>query len=218
MQVFRGMDGLADEVVAKNPPLAQWRNFVYCETLTGRIYGLVDHFKGQADPWRRHLSPAPVAHLSQHKLLPLMLQRAAATPPGLAAIRMGCGLAGWRQEGDWVALRAADAGGGVHNVRARYLVAADGASSSVRCERMYTIVVGISSIMLAATCSMGPELHKRRDDMMWASAPHGVEDCTDVQSMLVAPAGSSWAFRWKVTPRCSTWSTFTSSAAIWRRC
>lgn len=45
MQVFRPLDGLAAEVAARSPPLDQWRKFVYCESLTGRLYGEVDHFK-----------------------------------------------------------------------------------------------------------------------------------------------------------------------------
>ena len=45
MQVFRPLDGLAAEVAARSPPLDQWRKFVYCESLTGRVYGEVDHFK-----------------------------------------------------------------------------------------------------------------------------------------------------------------------------
>lgn len=39
------MDGLAAEVAAHSPPLAEWRKFVYCESLTGRIFGEVDHFQ-----------------------------------------------------------------------------------------------------------------------------------------------------------------------------
>ena len=45
MEVFRPLDGLADEIAARSPPLAEWREFVYCESLTGRIFGQVDHFK-----------------------------------------------------------------------------------------------------------------------------------------------------------------------------
>lgn len=54
MEVFRPLDGLAAEVAAQSPPLAEWRKFVYCESLTGRIFGEVDHFQvishAAADP------------------------------------------------------------------------------------------------------------------------------------------------------------------------
>ena len=49
MQVFRPLDGLAAEVAARSPPLDQWRKFVYCESLTGQVYGEVDHFKVNQD-------------------------------------------------------------------------------------------------------------------------------------------------------------------------
>ncbi len=45
MEIFRPLDGLAAEVAAHSPPLAEWRKFVYCESLTGRVFGEVDHFQ-----------------------------------------------------------------------------------------------------------------------------------------------------------------------------
>ena len=48
MEVFRPLDGLADEIAARSPPLAEWRKFIYCESLTGRMFGQVDHFQVRA--------------------------------------------------------------------------------------------------------------------------------------------------------------------------
>lgn len=45
MEIFRPLDGLARDIANASPPLDQWRKFVYCESLTGRIFGEVDHFK-----------------------------------------------------------------------------------------------------------------------------------------------------------------------------
>ena len=45
MEVFRPLDGLAAAIANSSPPLEQWRKFVYCESLTGRVFGEVDHFK-----------------------------------------------------------------------------------------------------------------------------------------------------------------------------
>ena len=45
MEIFRPLEGLADEIAARSPPLAEWRKFVYCESLTGRVFGQVDHFQ-----------------------------------------------------------------------------------------------------------------------------------------------------------------------------
>lgn len=54
MEVFRqmragvgGSASLAEQVAAASPPLAEWRRFVYCESLTGTIFGEVDHFKAR---------------------------------------------------------------------------------------------------------------------------------------------------------------------------
>ncbi|KAG2431150.1 hypothetical protein HXX76_009680 [Chlamydomonas incerta] len=76
MEVFRGL-GVAAPVRRRMPPLAQWRRFVYCERVAGgRVYGEVDHFAGQTSPlFPGGLSPEPLAHLPQHRLLPLLLQR-----------------------------------------------------------------------------------------------------------------------------------------------
>lgn len=45
MEVFRPLDGLANDIAAQSPPLAEWRKFIYCESLTGRVFGQVDHFQ-----------------------------------------------------------------------------------------------------------------------------------------------------------------------------
>lgn len=47
-QVFQPLSGLADEVLRRSPPLAEWRKFVYCDSLAANaeVYGEVDHFKG----------------------------------------------------------------------------------------------------------------------------------------------------------------------------
>lgn len=64
MEIFRPLDGLAAEVAAHSPPLAEWRKFVYCESLTGRIFGEVDHFQGSQEGWTgQHQIWAPVAPL-----------------------------------------------------------------------------------------------------------------------------------------------------------
>ena len=54
MEVFRqmrvrGSDTLAARVASASPPLAEWRNFLYCESLTGAIFGEVDHFKARSE-------------------------------------------------------------------------------------------------------------------------------------------------------------------------
>ena len=43
--MFRPLDGLAAKIQATSPPLDQWRKFVYCEQVTGGVFGEVDHFR-----------------------------------------------------------------------------------------------------------------------------------------------------------------------------
>ena len=74
------------------PPLHTWRHFVYCTQMLGGLLGRVDHFRGQTTPHSLDVSPEPVAHLSQHKLVPLLARRAAEAPG--VDLRMGHAVTG----------------------------------------------------------------------------------------------------------------------------
>ncbi|KAG0583412.1 hypothetical protein KC19_3G134100 [Ceratodon purpureus] len=74
MEIFRKMEGLTAEIEAKQPPVEQWRRFVYCTTLSGPVLGIVDHLRPEDLASRR--SPTAVAHFSQHHLLPLLYEKA----------------------------------------------------------------------------------------------------------------------------------------------
>lgn len=73
MEVLRPFRQLANEVQRRTPPLQEWRNFIYCEALTNGIFAKVDHFQNQSTAFQLQLSPEPLAHLSQNKLLDLLL-------------------------------------------------------------------------------------------------------------------------------------------------
>jgi 2-polyprenyl-6-methoxyphenol hydroxylase-like FAD-dependent oxidoreductase len=155
MEVFRGMTGLSSQVESTMPPLDQWRNFIYCTELTGgSLLGIVDHFKGQDSPHMPVYSPEPVGHLAQHKLLPLLAQRAMAAPG--VDLRMGHSVTKLiHQDDNSVRIqvegkeeqhedtnRSASGSHGsgkkerknkkVYEIDAQYLVAADGAHSPLR--------------------------------------------------------------------------------------
>ncbi|RAL53355.1 hypothetical protein DM860_007027 [Cuscuta australis] len=72
MEVFRKMDGLADEILRSQPPVEFWQKFVYCTSLTGPILGSVDHM--QPEDFKHIVSPVSVAHFSQYKLTRLMCE------------------------------------------------------------------------------------------------------------------------------------------------
>ncbi|CAI0426139.1 unnamed protein product [Linum tenue] len=47
MEIFRKLDGLAEEIEKSQPAVDLWRKFIYCTSLTGRILGSVDHMQPQ---------------------------------------------------------------------------------------------------------------------------------------------------------------------------
>ncbi|KAJ4798841.1 3-(3-hydroxy-phenyl)propionate/3-hydroxycinnamic acid hydroxylase [Rhynchospora pubera] len=73
MEIFRKLDGLAEEIESSQPPVDLWRKFIYCTSLSGSILGSVDHM--QPEDFEKVNSPVCVAHLSQYKLVNLLLKK-----------------------------------------------------------------------------------------------------------------------------------------------
>ncbi|XP_026407497.1 uncharacterized protein LOC113302769 [Papaver somniferum] len=73
MEVFRKLDGLAEEIERLQPPVDLWRKFIYCTSLYGSMLGSVDHMQPQ--DFKRVVSPVSVAHFSQYKLTKLLLKQ-----------------------------------------------------------------------------------------------------------------------------------------------
>jgi 2-polyprenyl-6-methoxyphenol hydroxylase-like FAD-dependent oxidoreductase len=92
-EIFRPMLGLDEEVARAQPPLEDWRHFIYATRMLGGVeLGRVDHFdekaSGEASKGSA-VSPTSVAHLSQHRLEPMLLKRALeAHPRGAAGISL----------------------------------------------------------------------------------------------------------------------------------
>ena len=144
MEVFRGLgfgggtneSTLADRVKSAMPPIEQWRSFVYCSGSlldASSLLGTVDHFKGDhgLDPFR--FSPEPVAHLPQHRLVPMLADMCDRSP--LVDLRMGQEVTGFEQTADSVRLfhrSQSDAHKKTQETNGAYLVAADGAHSLIR--------------------------------------------------------------------------------------
>ncbi|XWS34612.1 hypothetical protein CRYUN_Cryun21dG0052900 [Craigia yunnanensis] len=72
MEVFRKLDGLAEEIQRSQPPVDLWRKFIYCTSLTGSVLGSVDHMHPQ--DFEKVVSPISVAHFSQYKLTRLLVK------------------------------------------------------------------------------------------------------------------------------------------------
>ena len=150
-EIFRPMLGLDEEVARAQPPLEDWRHFIYATRMLGGVeLGRVDHFdekaSGEASKGSA-VSPTSVAHLSQHRLEPMLLVRALeAHPRGAAGIslRTECVDIAQDERGVTAELRsmpeASNANDGTsresrspsRKLRARFLVAADGARGGLR--------------------------------------------------------------------------------------
>ncbi|XP_039017976.1 2,4-dichlorophenol 6-monooxygenase-like [Hibiscus syriacus] len=72
MEVFRKLDGLAEEIQRSQPPVNLWRKFIYCTSLTGPILGSVDHMHPK--DFEKVVSPISVAHFSQYKLTRILVK------------------------------------------------------------------------------------------------------------------------------------------------
>lgn len=144
-----GMEAsVAAAVAAATPPADHWRRFIYCTAAAGPELASVDHFGGGAGASHRGdgapgdpATPASVAHLSQHRLLPLLL--AARARVAAWQVRAGC-----RPGEAWHGCRVESVQGGARgrpsavaftrgsgapeSVTADHVVAADGARSTLR--------------------------------------------------------------------------------------
>ncbi|KAG6554781.1 hypothetical protein Mapa_003801 [Marchantia paleacea] len=150
MEIFRKMEGLADEIEKAQPPLEHWRRFVYCNTLAGPVIGTVDHLQPQ--DVSREKSPTYIAHFSQHRLLPLLLSRAEKLSeslknenstvsesedgsPSLRGIHFSHELVSLKDESGYISAGFASSDKDSvfpKCIKCRYVVGTDGAGSSVR--------------------------------------------------------------------------------------
>ena len=130
MEIFRQLGTLEDDVQNLSPPLREWRNFRYCESVLGHMFGKIDHFDEYAESSDR-LSPTRVAHLSQNRLLPLLLKELGTACPNSTLI-MGENFVDLRQNSRSVEIDTINRQGQKKAILADYLVGADGAHSRVR--------------------------------------------------------------------------------------
>ncbi|XP_024524875.1 uncharacterized protein LOC9654414 [Selaginella moellendorffii] len=141
MEIFRRLDGLGSKIEALQPPLDHWRRFTYCTALDGLVLGVVDHIHPKDLTSNR--SPTNVAHFSQHRLLPILVENATKSgvsldpislQPNQSSIFMGYQCDSIRSSLDKVVatLRPTGSTASEKIVTCQYLVAADGAGSGVR--------------------------------------------------------------------------------------
>ncbi|KAI4382515.1 hypothetical protein MLD38_008470 [Melastoma candidum] len=144
MEVFRKIDGLAEEIERLQPPVDLWRKFIYCTSLTGQILGTVDQMQPQ--DLKKNYSPVSVAHFSQYKLTRLLVDHL----KNLSSKTCSHHWEGFEDKllmgydcvsidttsSEWVSAHFSSVGDdGIYKerkVRCRFLVGADGAGSTVR--------------------------------------------------------------------------------------
>ncbi|KAK6922376.1 FAD-binding domain [Dillenia turbinata] len=148
MEVFRKLDGLAEEIQSSQPPVDSWSKFIYCMSLSGPILGSVDHMQPQ--DLEQVISPVSVAHFSQYKLVALLLKQVknlgfnVCSSEGLGGLKqhpmakeilMGHECISIDASGDFVTATASLMCEGKYmekKINCRILVGTDGARSTVR--------------------------------------------------------------------------------------
>ncbi|CAM9420896.1 unnamed protein product, partial [Discosporangium mesarthrocarpum] len=140
MEIFRHAFNGIDRVVHQiTPPRKEWRDFIICTEVLGRQLARIDNFsEGNLGLSQDTISPSAVAHLSQNRLLPILLDEARnlATSSKVSEICFGAELVGFEEKAGNIQLsvRSSDksTGSSSRELICDYLVAADGAHSRVR--------------------------------------------------------------------------------------
>jgi len=176
LEIWREL-GLERDVRRLSAPLHELRAIVYCTTLAGLELGRVpvlDLPPTQLDDIES-ISPTRAAHLPQNLLEPLLWQRL--RDCDLVDFRPGCGYVAHVEDADAVTMTVDEVDTGRRRqLRSRYVIAADGASSSVR----RAIGVGMEGPVLQHMVSVhfGADLERylrhRRGPVIWTHTPKGL--------------------------------------------
>lgn len=172
-EIFRQL-GLLQEIEAASLPEAWSRQMIYTESLAGREIGrTITHVQPVVDG--RRVSPAPWLLSSQDQIEPVIRQRAEADDR--CQVRFGVELTGLERIGDrWVArvATASDADGPGERIEARYVVAADGAGSTVRA-RLGIGLEGPTGLATLINCHFRADLDRWTTDrpaaLYWTTHP-----------------------------------------------
>lgn len=145
MEIFREM-GLESEVRALAPPLSQWSDFRYCESLVGEDFAVDKHLSSsrpRAKNLRKH-TPSFITHVSQPRLEALLLSKVRELPD-MIDLQLGAEVENVQLPGQGhgnekpsasvtYRRRNTDSSGepSSRSIESRFICAADGATSPVR--------------------------------------------------------------------------------------
>ncbi|KAI0129794.1 FAD binding domain-containing protein [Xylariales sp. AK1849] len=144
LEIFRSV-GIDKDMPPPAPGMGKPRR-VKAETLNGEWMGEIEWTKqdGQSNPSPQGKAPggprggppdmssiSPVGHtaIAQDKLEPIIRNKALQLG---AELRLGCKMTEWSQDSDGVSVTAIDSDGKSFSVRAKYMIACDGAGSRIR--------------------------------------------------------------------------------------
>ena len=133
MELMREM-GLEKAIHEAAPPPEQWRHFRYCESITGRDLGVVDHFTLAAARNLSDASPSKLCHLSQPKLERILHGELCRTSDatGDMEILYGHQVTAVTQQDSKVVLDVNAATGSTFQLSCDHVIAADGATGGLR--------------------------------------------------------------------------------------
>ncbi|QUR67495.1 FAD-dependent monooxygenase [Mycobacterium spongiae] len=175
LEIWREI-GLDREIRRLSAPMHELRCITYCTTLAGPELGRVPitDLPSARLAAIEALSPTRNAHLSQNALEPLLWKHVRDSKR--IDLRTGWRYRSHVDRTDDVAVRITDAAGASRTISARYLIAADGAASTVR--RELGIAMAGSALRHVISVHFSADLEKfrrnRRGPVMWTHAPKGL--------------------------------------------
>ncbi len=177
LEIWRQV-GLDHDILDMSAPPADMQTIPYCTTLAGRELGQVPLIDDLSDEQRQgidSISPTRHAHLPQNELEPFLWSRLRESRH--IDFRTESSYESHTDTCDGIAVRIIDTTtGSSRTVRARYLIAADGAASTVRRALRVTMEGPVLQHVISVHFAADLEKYRRhrRGPLIWTYNPKGV--------------------------------------------